>query len=115
MRLRRFAVAAAVLLWLGDGCGRSAPSPTSAVAARSAAAPPAGVVTLSIVGTSDVHGHVLSQKGKGGLDVLAGYLTNLRAARAKDGGGVVLVDAGDLFQGTLESNLGEGKVVIERF
>jgi 5'-nucleotidase len=99
-------------------------APASTSTGRPPAAPPtgsasgataSGVIILSVVGTSDLHGHVLSQKGKGGLDLLAGYLANLRAARAKDGGGVVLVDAGDLFQGTLESNLGEGAVVIEMY
>jgi 5'-nucleotidase len=64
---------------------------------------------ISIVGTSDVHGHVES------LAWFAGYLENLRAARAADGGGVLLVDAGDIFQGTLESNLGEGDVMVEAF
>ncbi len=107
------------------GCGAREPSPPRAAprdelpALKVAPAPPAPapaqVVTLSIVGTSDLHGHVLSDKGKGGLEVFAGYLANLRAARGKDGGGVVLVDAGDLFQGTLESNLGEGAVVIEMY
>jgi 5'-nucleotidase len=90
------------------------PSPPSAPVSASGATASKTIV-LSVVGTSDLHGHVLSAKGKGGLDLLAGYLANLRAARAKDGGGVVLVDAGDLFQGTLESNLGEGAVVIEMY
>ena len=38
---------------------------------------------------------------------------NVRAARAADGGGVLLVDAGDLFQGTLESNIAEGADVVK--
>ena len=71
--------------------------------------------TLSIVGTNDLHGGVLESNGRGGLALLDGYLRNLRAARAKDGGAVVLLDAGDLFQGTLESNLNEGAVVISAY
>jgi 5'-nucleotidase len=92
-----------------------APPPRLADAAPAAPATPAAadVVTISIVGTSDIHGHVQRDGAKGGLDVLGGYLANLRAARAKDRGGVVLVDAGDMFQGTLESNLGEGMVMVE--
>lgn len=47
--------------------------------------------------------------------MLAGYVDNLRARRRQDGGAVFLVDAGDLFQGTLESNLGEGGVVVAAY
>lgn len=68
-----------------------------------------GSVTLSIVGTNDLHG-ALDR-----LPILAGYVANLRAARAADGGAVVLLDAGDMFQGTLESNLNEGAAVIEAY
>jgi 2',3'-cyclic-nucleotide 2'-phosphodiesterase (5'-nucleotidase family) len=71
---------------------------------------------LSIVGTSDLHGGVLADDtGRGGLALLAGYLQNLRAAREADGGRVLLIDAGDLFQGTLESNLNEGAVVVSAY
>src|SRR5689334_14499712 len=72
-------------------------------------------VTISIIGTNDLHGGVISNDGRGGLALLDGYVRNLRAARARDGGGVVLLDAGDLFQGTLESNLNEGAVVISAY
>jgi len=74
-------------------------------------APPraARPVTLSIVGTNDLHGALER------LPVLAGYVANLRAARAADGGGVVLVDGGDLFQGTLESNVTEGVDVVRAY
>ena len=71
--------------------------------------------TLSIVGTNDLHGGVLASNARGGLALLDGYLHNLRAARARDGGAVLLLDAGDLFQGTLESNLNEGEVVISAY
>lgn len=66
-------------------------------------------VTLSIVGTNDLHGHVERTA------VLAGFVKNLRASRKADGGAVLLLDGGDLFQGTLESNLGEGAVVVEAY
>jgi 5'-nucleotidase len=78
------------------------------------AAPPRSV-TLSVVGTNDLHGAVLETDGQGGLALLDGYLRNLRAARARDGGAVILLDAGDLFQGTLESNLNEGAVVVAAY
>jgi 5'-nucleotidase len=84
--------------------------PPDARPARSSselAAPPRSV-TISIVGTNDVHGRVEN------LPVFGGYLANLRRARQLDGG-VLLVDAGDVFQGTLESNLGEGTAMIAAY
>jgi 5'-nucleotidase len=76
---------------------------------------PSGTVTLSIVGTNDVHGGVLPVAGRGGLALLAGYVRNLRDARARDGGAVLLIDAGDMWQGTLESNLSEGASVVAAY
>ena len=75
------------------------------------AAPPADTRphTLTILGTNDLHGALER------LPLIAGYIANVRAARAADGGGVVLVDAGDLFQGTLESNLAEGADVVRAY
>jgi 5'-nucleotidase len=62
-----------------------------------------------VVGTSDLHGHIAA------LPWLGGYLENLRAKRAATGGAVVLLDAGDMFQGTLESNLEEGAAVVRAY
>jgi 2',3'-cyclic-nucleotide 2'-phosphodiesterase (5'-nucleotidase family) len=73
------------------------------------------IVTLSIVGTNDLHGGILPENGHGGLALFAGYVKNLRAARARDGGAVLLVDAGDMWQGTLESNLREGAPVVAAY
>ena len=80
-----------------------------------AGAQPPATVTLSIVGTNDLHGGIVPENGQGGLALFAGYLKNLRAARARDGGAVVLVDAGDMWQGTLESNLREGAPVVAAY
>ena len=74
-----------------------------------------GRVTLSIVGTTDVHGRVFPRGGRGGVAQLGGYLQNLRAARARDGGAVLLLDAGDTFQGGIESNLSEGALVVDAY
>ena len=74
-----------------------------------------GRVTLSIVGTTDLHGRVFPSDGRGGLAQLGGYLRNLRSARAVDGGGVLLLDAGDTFQGGIESNLSEGALVVDAY
>lgn len=76
--------------------------------------PPRAVV-LSIVGTNDLHGGVVARDGRGGMELLGGYVKNLRAARARDGGAVLLIDAGDMFQGTLESNLSEGAPVVAAY
>jgi 5'-nucleotidase len=82
---------------------------------RPVVAPAARAITLSIVGTNDLHGGILQRGDRGGLALLGGYVANLRAARARDGGAVLLIDAGDMFQGTLESNLNEGASVIAAY
>ena len=67
----------------------------------------AAPVTLSIVGTNDVHGHIDS------LPIFGGFVSILRAKVSPEN--VILVDAGDMFQGTLESNLGEGAAVVRAY
>src|SRR5687767_975498 len=68
-----------------------------------------GTITLTVIGTNDLHGAVDR------LPILAGYVANMRAKRAADGGEVLLVDAGDMFQGTLASNLTEGSPVVAAY
>jgi 5'-nucleotidase len=71
---------------------------------------------VEIVGTSDLHGHVAPEKWSaegharegGGLALLGGYLKILRQRPNP----VLLLDSGDLFQGTLESNISHGRAVI---
>jgi len=99
MAVRRLAIAL-LIVWV---------SVPHAAAQRSA------TVTISVVATSDLHGGVLSRGERGGIAMLGGYLRNLRAARLRDGGGVLLVDSGDMFQGTLESNLNEGAAVVRAY
>ena len=82
---------------------------------RSLFAAPHSTLTLSIVGTSDLHGYFMERGGRGGIALFAGYVNNLRAARAADGGAVLLLDAGDTFQGGVESNLSEGAVVVDAY
>jgi 5'-nucleotidase len=72
-------------------------------------------LTLSIVGTSDLHGYYKGQGEHGGVGVFAGYVHNLRAARAADGGAVLLLDAGDTFQGGVDSDLSEGALVVDAY
>lgn len=83
---------------------------------------PAETVHVVIVGTTDVHGwfngHVETPPGGGegvlwgGLPVLA---THVEALRESNGGRLLLVDSGDMFQGTLESNLFEGEAVVRAY
>ncbi len=80
-------------------------------------------LSIAIVGTSDLHGYVeprtLQVRGadgqphsvqRGGLALLSGYLENLRARKP-----VLLLDGGDMFQGTIVSNMSEGQAVIAAY
>jgi len=71
--------------------------------------------TISILGTNDVHGELLQKPDRGGLVTISAYVDALRAARAEDNGVVLVIDAGDMWQGTLESNLVEGAVIVEAY
>jgi 5'-nucleotidase len=64
---------------------------------------------ISLLGLNDLHGKITA------LPAFAGYVQNLRELRAAEGGAVVVVDAGDMFQGTLESNATEGAVVVAAY
>src|SRR5687767_14332150 len=86
----------------------SAPAPAAAASQSSDAALPE-TLTISVLGLNDLHGRI------GALPVFAGYVAIVRELRERDGGGVLLVDAGDIFQGTLESNLSEGESVMEAY
>ena len=88
--------------------GGSAASSSAAGTAGTARTAPAPFV-LSFLGLNDLHGRLRA------LPAFAGYANNLRRVRAKDGGAVALLDAGDMFQGTLESNLTEGASVIAAY
>lgn len=77
-------------------------------------APDSDAVTITVIGTNDVHGDLLPGPRKGGLTTFSGYVAAIRAARAEDGA-VLLIDAGDMWQGTLESNLVEGKSVVQAY
>ena len=71
--------------------------------------------TISVLGTNDVHGQLLPDGDRGGLVAVSAYVNALRAARKEDGGTVLVIDAGDMWQGTLESNLVEGAAVVEAY
>jgi 5'-nucleotidase len=87
-----------------------------AFSCATATPPPQQPVHVVVAGTTDVHGWFagrdLDGVHSGGVAILKSYVDALRAA---NGGRVVLVDSGDLFQGTLESNLFEGEPVIKAY
>src|SRR5688500_10460507 len=99
-----------VLFLLAVGCARVAPPP------------PSGPVHVVFVHTTDVHGwfngHVETPPGGGegvlwgGLATLASYINVLRQAHDDR---VIVLDSGDMFQGTLESNLFEGAAVVRGY
>lgn len=68
-----------------------------------------GLRSIILIGTNDLHGHLEA------LPALGGYLRILRAKAAREHAAVVLVDAGDMFQGTLESNLVEGESIAQAY
>ena len=96
-----------ILVALLVGCS-GADAPPATTPATTSTAPSSRRVVLSIVGTNDLHGHVRA------LPILAGHINNLRRRRGEDGA-VLLLDGGDLFQGTLVSNLAEGAPVIDAY
>lgn len=103
---------------------RSLPLVLFLLASACASVPPrpAEPVHVVIVGTTDVHGwfngHIETPQGGGagvlwgGLPALASYVD---AIRKENDGRVVLVDSGDMFQGTLESNMFEGEAVVRGY
>jgi 2',3'-cyclic-nucleotide 2'-phosphodiesterase (5'-nucleotidase family) len=112
MPLSRSLAGLSCLLWAA--CAAPPPSKVRVEAPRPSAGsspvkPANRPLVLSFLGLNDLHGRLRA------LPAFAGYAGNLRRARAKDGGAVALVDAGDMFQGTLESNLTEGASVIAAY
>ena len=95
--MRKFLVTFALL---AAGCAQVATGPDLAV--------------ITVIGTNDVHGELVAQDDRGGITTFSGYVNAVRKARSGDGA-LLLVDAGDMWQGTLESNLNEGYSVVETY
>ena len=70
-------------------------------------------IRISVIGTNDVHGALAMAKERGGLATLSGYIDAVRAAREQDGGAVVLIDARDMWQGTVASKLTQGAAGVQ--
>jgi 5'-nucleotidase len=80
-----------------------------------------GQVTIAVVGINDFHGSLLPRERKlpdgtkvasGGAAVLSTMIAHLREEM---NGNVLVVDAGDEWQGTLESNSSKGSTVVDFF
>jgi 2',3'-cyclic-nucleotide 2'-phosphodiesterase/3'-nucleotidase len=73
--------------------------------------------TVRVLATTDFHGAILPGRERrtnrplGGSAVLAAWIAKLRAENPE---GTVVVDGGDLFQGTMISNLAFGRPVVEQ-
>ena len=82
------------------------------------ALPSAGEVQLTVLATNDLHGGVEPSKYRttgepiGGLAFWGGVIRSTRKAIESQGGRVLVLDAGDQFQGTLISNANEGDLVF---
>src|SRR5258708_6947759 len=102
-----------ILILFLAACATAPRAPIAQPAAQSAQP-----IHVIVVATTDRHGwydsHHESRTAPpyGGLPLMGGYLQNLRASHE---GRVIVVDSGDLFQGTLESNLFEGEPVIKGY
>ncbi|MDU2063939.1 MAG: 5'-nucleotidase C-terminal domain-containing protein [Sporomusaceae bacterium] len=68
-------------------------------------------VYLTILSVNDFHG-ALADKGPGKDPGAAGLATFIQQERAKNPTGTLLLSAGDMFQGTVDSNLLYGKPVL---
>ena len=121
MRRLSLLVAAVVL----SACAGSQKKSAEAMA-PAAAVPAAGTDgrRLMVVGINDTHGALLSippprwvssftKSDIGGADWFAGWMNAVRDDYRKKGGEVVILDAGDEFQGTLISNEFRGRSVTD--
>ncbi len=72
-------------------------------------------LTVSLVGLNDVHGQLLPQEEKRGMVVVAEYIDALRITAQARGDEVLVIDAGDMWQGTLESNIEEGAPMVAAY
>ncbi len=97
------------------GCASTPPPP------KKKEKPKIPLVHFIILHTNDFHGQMLPKmikKGKntivvGGAPNLAAYIKKVRKTAEKEGAQVMLLDAGDCYQGTPEGNLTKGRMVID--
>ncbi len=119
--MRRPALAAALLL---SACASSQKKSAEAAPVTAAAVSGTDGRRLMVVGINDTHGALLAipppkwvssitKSEIGGGDWFGGWMNAVRADYKKSGGEVVILDAGDEFQGTLISNEFRGRSVTD--
>ena len=97
----------------------------TAVAASGRAGGDGDVLRLHLLWTNDMHGHIGPEEAKfmnpehppplGGGASAARYIKQVRAEAAANGEEVLLMDVGDMFQGTPIGNQTKGTAVIEYY
>ena len=85
------------------------------IAACAPTPPSSGPVRVTMLGMNDVHGELAAREDRGGLVTMSAYINAARQATAETGDAVLVIDAGDMWQGTIESNLNEGAAVVEAY
>ncbi|HDL64294.1 MAG TPA: bifunctional metallophosphatase/5'-nucleotidase, partial [Proteobacteria bacterium] len=107
MRIRQFRwmihLAAWILLafLILSGCGRSG-----------------SIREITVVYTNDLHGHILSERVRdwsnktGGYAIFAGWLKGVRRENSEKKIPTLLLDAGDIFTGTVEGSITRGKAIV---
>jgi 2',3'-cyclic-nucleotide 2'-phosphodiesterase (5'-nucleotidase family) len=84
-----------------------------------------GLMRIHLMWTNDVHGHIAPEPARfmnpefppplGGAASAAAYIKRVRERAAAAGEAVLLVDVGDMFQGTPIGNKTQGRAVIDYF
>ncbi len=98
---RSLATCLLLLILIATGCGKKAGK------------------EISIVYTNDLHGHVLPERVRdwsgrtGGYAVFVGWLKDVRRENEEKNVPTLLLDAGDIFMGTVEGNLTRGSSIIK--
>ncbi len=110
MAFARVALPFSLLLALGCASGEVTPPPAipPLESVPSVEAEAERRTVLTVVATNDIHGHLER------LPDFGGYVRILRRLREGDGG-VLLIDAGDMWQGTIASNSDEGATGVAAF
>lgn len=109
------------ILSLGLLLGSVAGAPGPAAAAH----PGGQVLRLHLIWTNDLHGHIAPEGARfmnpnfppplGGAASAAAYIGRVREQAVRDGEPVLLVDVGDMFQGTPVGTKTRGEAVIDYF
>lgn len=107
---RTASIVLAAALFLLPALGGVLPAQAKSLVAPAGSAP-SDVVTITVLHTNDFHGNLEPVGSNPGMARVAQVVNDVRAAVGADN--VVLLDAGDIMQGTLLSNLFDGESTID--